>query len=187
MKKLIILHGQPMTYTYRVHPNAKRVGLTISKEGNLSVTAPKLVPQYVVKGFLESHAEWILGRVAYFKERALTHPSVVHSPSEKKDTVAKARELVQQKLKQHNEMYKLRWNKVTIKDTKTRWGSCSKRGNLNFNYKLAMLPEHLVDYVVVHELCHLGEFNHSENFWNLVAKAIPEYKKCRQELRKISV
>lgn len=187
MQKEIVLQGQVVSYRYRVHPNAKRVGLTISKEGNLSVTAPKLVPQYVVKAFLESHAEWILGRVTYFKERALTHPPVVHSPSEKKDTVAKAKELVQQKLKQYNEMYKLRWNKVTIKDTKTRWGSCSKRGNLNFNYKIAMLPEHLVDYVVVHELCHLGEFNHSQDFWNLVAKAIPEYKECREELKKVSL
>ncbi len=75
--------------------------------------------------------------------------------------------------------------KVTVRNQRSRWGSCSRKGNLNFNYRIALLPAHLADYVIVHELCHLGEFNHSRAFWNLVAQAVPDYAKCRAELRRI--
>ena len=91
--------------------------------------------------------------------------------------------LVKNKLEHFNQFYNFKYNKVTIRNQSTRWGSCSRRGNINFNYKLALLPENLVDYVIVHELCHLGEFNHSKDFWNLVAKTMSDYKERRQELR----
>ena len=91
--------------------------------------------------------------------------------------------LVKNKLEHFNQFYNFKYNKVTIRNQSTRWGSCSRRGNINFNYKLALLPESLTDYVVVHELCHIGEFNHSKDFWNLVAKTMPDYKERRQELR----
>ena len=185
--KEIILSGQVVSYTYRVHPKAKRIGLRISQEGNLSVTAPRFVPQYLTKKFLEHHAEWILQKVAYYKERALTHPVPSYSTHEKKEYAIKTKILVEERLQHYNELYNFRWKKITIRDTKTRWGSCSKKGNLNFNYKLALLPEHLASYVVVHELCHLGELNHSQDFWNLVAKALPEYKKYKEELKSISL
>ncbi|MCU0660293.1 MAG: M48 family metallopeptidase [Candidatus Pacebacteria bacterium] len=83
-----------------------------------------------------------------------------------------------------NKVYKFKFNKVSIKNQKTRWGSCSKRGNLNFNYKIALLPEKLAEYVVVHELCHLGQFNHSQKFWNLVAKTMPDYLDIKEELKR---
>jgi predicted metal-dependent hydrolase len=67
---------------------------------------------------------------------------------------------------------------------KSRWGSCSRKKNLNFNYKLIQLPLELADYIVVHELCHLQEFNHGQGFWNLVGETIPDYKARRDELRK---
>lgn len=94
-----------------------------------------------------------------------------------------ALELVRNKLEHFNKFYNFKYNRVTVRNQSTRWGSCSKGGNLNFNYKLALLPENLVDYVVVHELCHLGEFNHSKNFWGLVARMVPDFKERRQELR----
>ncbi len=89
------------------------------------------------------------------------------------------------RLAQHNQYYQLPIRKVFIKNLKSRWGSCSERGNLNFNYKLVFLPSELVDYVIVHELCHLREFNHSPKFWCAVAEVLPNHRSLRQALRTI--
>lgn len=94
--------------------------------------------------------------------------------------------LAKKRLEYFNTIYHFKYNRVTIRNQKTRWGSCSKKGNLNFNYKIALLPPKTADYIIVHELCHIGEFNHSRNFWNLVAETMPDYKELRNSLRKIS-
>jgi predicted metal-dependent hydrolase len=91
--------------------------------------------------------------------------------------------LVQTRLKYFSDIYGIKFNRISIKNQKTRWGSCSKKGNLNFNYKLVLLPEKLADYIIVHELCHLREFNHSKAFWQLVAKTVPDYLELRQALK----
>ena len=97
-----------------------------------------------------------------------------------------ARTLVLQKLEQFNQHYALMWGKVAIRNQKTRWGSCSKNGNLNFHYRIAFLPEPLQDYIIVHELCHLKMFDHSQDFWALVAEKVSNHRACRQDLRKFS-
>ena len=79
--------------------------------------------------------------------------------------------------------YDFKFGRVSIRNQKTRWGSCSKTGNLNFNYRIVLLPPRLCDYIIVHELCHLGEFNHSGKFWSLVALACPDYAEIRAELK----
>ncbi len=91
--------------------------------------------------------------------------------------------LVQKRLEHFNKFYGVKVNKVSIKNQKTRWGSCSKKGNLNFNYKIALIGDRLADYIIVHELCHLKEFNHGPKFWNLVAQTIPDYLERRKELK----
>jgi hypothetical protein len=98
----------------------------------------------------------------------------------------KTRILVENRISEFNKFYNYKINRIAIRNQRTRWGSCSKHGNLNFNYKLALIPEKLADYVIVHEICHLGEFNHSKNFWDLVEKTIPDYKTRREELMKIN-
>lgn len=94
----------------------------------------------------------------------------------------KAREVVLARLKYFNQFYGFTWNRVAIRNTKTRWGSCSEDKNLNFNYKLLFLPEELRDYVIVHELCHLKELHHRESFWLLVAERLPNYKVLKKSL-----
>src|SRR4051812_2511641 len=79
-----------------------------------------------------------------------------------------ALDLVNARLAYFNAFYNYKYNKVTIKNQFSRWGSCSRKGNLNFNYRIVLLPPELADYIVVHELCHLGEFNHGQKFWDLV-------------------
>jgi predicted metal-dependent hydrolase len=76
------------------------------------------------------------------------------------------------------------YGKVRVGSQKLRWGSCSKEGNLNFNFLLSALPTNIIDYIIIHELLHLVEFNHSDHFWKLVEHAIPSYKDCRTWLKK---
>ncbi len=95
-----------------------------------------------------------------------------------------ARALVQEKVVYFNTFYQFNIKAIRIRNTTSRWGSCSSKGNLNFNYGIVYLPPELVDYIVVHELCHLKEFNHSKNFWNLVGEVIPDYKVRRMRLKK---
>lgn len=95
----------------------------------------------------------------------------------------KARKLVGDMLARFNAHYGHEYKRVAIRATKSRWGSCSRAGNLNFNYRLALLPEELVEYVVVHELCHLREFNHSASFWSLVEQTIPDWRERRARLK----
>ena len=95
--------------------------------------------------------------------------------------------IVTDRISHFNTIYNFQIGKVSIKNQTTRWGSCSKKGNLNFNYRIVNLPPELQDYLVVHELCHLQEFNHSKAFWDLMGKAIPDYRARRQALRAIHV
>jgi predicted metal-dependent hydrolase len=97
----------------------------------------------------------------------------------------RARVLVHARLAYFNQFYGFALRKVFIKNMRSRWGSCSELGNLNFNYRLLFLPNDVVDYIIVHELCHLAHFNHSPQFWELVSVTIPEHKALRRMLRKI--
>lgn len=98
-----------------------------------------------------------------------------------------ARELIHRKLTEKNAYYSLPFGRVAIRNQRTRWGSCSKKGNLNFHYRIILLPEHLADYLVVHELCHLAEFNHSKKFWALVAQTIPDWRTRRKALTRHNI
>lgn len=98
-----------------------------------------------------------------------------------------ARRLVENRLSYFNKHYNFEINRIAIKNTSTRWGSCSSNNNLNFNYKIIYLRPELADYLIVHELCHLGELNHSKRFWALVAQTIPDYVEINKELRRTPV
>lgn len=95
-----------------------------------------------------------------------------------------ARTLIKNRIDHLNKVYKYSYGKISIRNQKTRWGSCSNKGNLNFNYKLLFLSEISRDYVIAHELCHLKEFNHSKKFWELVSLTIPNHRAVRKELKK---
>ena len=96
-----------------------------------------------------------------------------------------ARTLILERLNHFNQYYKLKWKRVAIRDTRSRWGSCSEDKNLNFSYKLLFLPDYLRDYVIIHELCHLQHLHHRQSFWDLVAEQAPEYQRYVAELRVI--
>jgi predicted metal-dependent hydrolase len=122
--------------------------------------------------------------IRYFLRPRRRSKKIVKRPSVKYlKYKEQTRLLVSERLIYWNNFYNFTYKKVFIKNQKTRWGSCSKQGNLNFSYKLVFLPKRLVDYIIVHELCHLGEFNHSVNFWKLVEKTIPNYIELKHELK----
>lgn len=95
-----------------------------------------------------------------------------------------ARRAILARLAELNLHYGFTYGRVAIRSQRSRWGSCSKKGNLNFNYILAALPPPLMDYVLVHELCHLAVFNHSRAFWALVLEVVPDYRARRTALRR---
>jgi predicted metal-dependent hydrolase len=96
-----------------------------------------------------------------------------------------ARTLCHERLAHFNQHYSLQYNRLSIKNTRSRWGSCSSKKNLNFNYRIVFLPAELQDYLIVHELCHLAQMNHGQHFWNLVAEQVPNYKQCVLQLRAV--
>lgn len=106
-----------------------------------------------------------------------------HSKLERAQLTREARILVHARLEYFNQLYGFSYNRIFIKNQKSRWGSCSSKKNLNFNYRIALLPTELQDYLIVHELCHLAEMNHSKNFWKLVERAVPEYKRLNKRLK----
>lgn len=112
-----------------------------------------------------------------------TKAHVAHYETHKEN----ARALIHDRLQYWSALYAVAYGRVAIRDQRTRWGSCSTKGNLNFNYRLVFLPIELVDYVVVHELCHLIEFNHSPAFWAHVARAFPDHEARKNILRKLPV
>jgi hypothetical protein len=160
-----------MIYTLREHPRARRINITVRRDGTVLVTKPKRVPMREVERFLERCGEWI----ARAQERVSKLPKTSRiEPSKKEYARLKeaARGEIARRISHFNSFYRVRFSRISIRNQKSRWGSCSRTGTLSFNYRIAFLPPHLADYIVVHELCHLHEMNHSKRFWALrIAKA----------------
>ena len=182
MKKQIELHKVKVDYTLRLSKRSRRMRLAIYRGGAFVVTAPQGINQNFIENFIIKKSQWVLDKLEYFNKFS----EFILPKSWKKEFLKhknKALDLAEDRIKYFNNHYKFKVNKISIKNQKTRWGSCSMKGIINFNYKIALLPERLADYIIVHELCHLGEFNHSRRFWNLVAEAIPDHREIRSELK----
>lgn len=183
---------------YTLNPTrrtTKHIRITLTRDGLIKVSKPRHVNIAQVEAFILSKSTWInhhLNKIKSAQSEQSQNSNQQH-PLKKltrrdyllhKNT---ALHLVTKKLIIYNKHYNFTYKNISIKNTKTRWGSCSRRGNLNFNYKIALIPEHLADYIIVHELCHLGQFNHSQKFWNLIEETIPDYKERVRELKGIHV
>lgn len=183
MKKHIELHKRQVPYTLKVSKRAKRLRLAVYCDGAFVVTAPRYLQVNIIEKFIIKKSQWVIDKIDYFSSFAQSL-KIRNTKAEFHKHREQALEIAEKRTAKFNKIYKFEFNKINIKNQKTRWGSCSKKGNLNFNYKIALLPERLADYIIVHELCHLGQFNHSQKFWNLVAQGIPDYLEIKQELKK---
>lgn len=183
IQKKMTLNSQKIEYTVRKHRQAKRLKLAISCDGNVAVTLPWRMGFVSADDFIRKNAEWVLEKMKAMKKIGRNSLFARHDRVEYLKLRETAREMVASRLEKYAEFYGFQYNGVAIRNQKTRWGSCSSKGNLNFNYKILLLPQRHADYIIVHELCHLKEFNHGKRFWNLVAQTIPEYEKIVAQLK----
>jgi len=165
----------------RHSPRVKRLRITVHADARVVLSVPLRTSLVEAERFFARKIDWVRTAIERLRGRELKQLP----PLGRRDyNVHKeaARVLVWEKLVRWNARYRCAVARVTIRCTRSRWGSCSARGNLNFSYRLVHLPEHLVDYVIVHELCHLKELNHSPRFWALVAETHPHHRALRREL-----
>lgn len=182
MNKQIKLADSNITYTLRVSRRAKRLRLAIYCNGDLVLTVPKFLRAEIAEKFIREKADWILKKINYFSQTQAS-PLISLTRRDYLNNREKARQLITERLDYFNKIYNFEYKQVNIRDQKTRWGSCSRQGSLNFNFRLFYLQAELRDYVIVHELCHLKEFNHSPRFWKLVAQAVPDWLNLRKKLK----
>ena len=169
-------------YTTKVSTRARRLRLTVHAGARVVLTIPRGVPREIAARFAETKAQWIADKIAHFQklpERLLPLANKRDYAQYKDRALALARE----RLLFFAAAYGLSFRSVTIRNQKTRWGSCSKKGNMSFSYRVALLPPRYADYIIVHELCHLKEMNHSRRFWDLVARTVPDHRDIRRRLK----
>jgi predicted metal-dependent hydrolase len=181
MKREIELDGQKVEYTIRTSTRARNLRMTIELDGTVVVVVPNFMFLPFVEKFLRQKSSWILKHIKRMKK--LEGKTVIKlSQGEYETNKHEILKRVNERLEFFNKFYNYSYNRVSIRNQSSLWGSCTRQGNLQFNYKLTFVPPRTFDYVIVHELCHLKEHNHSERFWKLVAKIIPDYKTVRKSL-----
>lgn len=169
-------------YLYKKNKRSKRMRISYCQSSGLTVTVPWYANRWLAEGFLLKNSEWVARVIEKAKNNPFTN---IFKDKKYQDHKEQARVFIAERLAHYNNLLQLPYEKVFIKNQRKVWGSCSSKRNLNFNYKLLFLEKDLADYVVVHELCHLREMNHSKKFWNLVGSILPDYNKRRAELKKI--
>jgi predicted metal-dependent hydrolase len=154
--------------------------ITVRGDGSVTLTVPGGVAEGVAEGFLRSKAAWVLKHAgAGLGAGTLRYPNYPTYAESK----AVAQRAIMTRVRAVNRTYGFRYARVSVRNQKSRWGSCSRKGNLSFNFRVMFLPEPAQDYIVAHELCHLAEFNHSPKFWAQVARVTPDYKEVRKALK----
>ena len=163
-----------------IRSSRKTIAIQITPAGEVVVRCPGRMRTQDVQRFVESKADWIRAHLAKFENRPAPQP---FTQAEIKALADKALQYIPGRVKHFAPMVGVSYGRITIRNQKTRWGSCSGPGNLNFNCLLMLCPEEVRDYVVVHELCHRKELNHSACFWNEVARVMPDYAQHRKWLK----
>ena len=176
-----ILDMSDFQYQIKKSSRAKNLRLVIYPNGKIVITQPRFVSDRQVARFIKSKSAWLANKKMSLQKNSL---KINIPPGGYTRHKARARLKITQQVEEVNNFYGFVYQRIAIRDTKTRWGSCSGKKNLNFSYQLYFLPEELLSYVVTHELCHLQEMNHSKDFWQLVAQTIPDFRERRRELKK---
>ncbi len=159
-----------------IRSKRRTIAIEITPEGRVVVRAPNRMPLYAVKDFIAKHEGWIRKKLEKIKNAP--RPEVRQlSEAEWRELFDRAADVIPERVRFYASKIGVTYGRITIRNQRTRWGSCSAKGNLNFNCLLMLTPPEVIDSVIVHELCHRKEMNHSKRFYAEVLQAFPEYKK----------
>lgn len=169
-----------------IRSNRKTVAIQVNSDLSVTVRAPRSVSEKDIEEILKKKEAWIskhIEKIKETKERFEAEPTEKLTREKVIALVEEALKVIPERVEYFAKVIGVTYGKITIRNQKTRWGSCSSKGNLNFNCLLMLAPPEVLDYVVVHELCHRKQMNHSKAFWLEVEKVLPDYKEVRKWLK----
>lgn len=171
-----------------IRSNRRTISLEITSAGEVLVRAPRYMAEAEIRAFVESKSSW-LSKHLQKKEKDIEalQEEGAFSEQEIEKLRKLAKNVIPEKVAYYARLMGVTYGRISIRKQKTRWGSCSREGNLNFNCLLMMAPPEVLDYVVVHELSHRLEMNHSARFWAQVEKVMPDYRVPRRWLKEHGV
>ena len=154
------------------------------RQGRLVIRAPRRATGAEIDAFLQRERAWIEAHLEMSRERQRAAEEIPKlTPEELRALADRAAGYIPERVKYFAPLVGVTWGRITIRNQRSKWGSCSEKGNLNFNCLLMLTPPEVIDSVVVHELCHRREMNHSERFYREVRKVFPEYDKWNKWLK----
>ncbi len=172
-----------------IYSSRRTMGLEVTADGRVKARVPNRTADAVVEKFVKERAGWIAEKYLLQKARqekqklARGTRDYEQNPALEARYRELARAVIGQRVSYFAAKIGVTYGRISIRDQKTRWGSCSGRGNLNFNWKLVLMPPEVLDYVVVHELAHRKQMNHSPLFWAEVGRVLPDYESRRRWLK----
>ena len=167
-----------------IRSNRKSLGLEIKPDGQVIVRAPVRLSEREIRRFVIQHEDWIREHLEIIKQKQENRPEIERlTMQEIQELADQALKVIPQRVAYYAPKVGVSYGKITIRNQKSRWGSCSSKGNLNFNCLLMLTPPEVIDSVVVHELCHRKEMNHSDRFYEEVLKVFPDYWKWNKWLK----
>ena len=162
----------------------KTISLQIKPDGSMELKVPLQTTNAQIQEFLNQKSDWINKHLQAVKERQQQMSQIKSLTMEEiRDLADQALEVIPKRVAYFAEIVGVTYGRITIRNQKSKWGSCSSKGNLNFNCLLMLMPTEVQDYIVVHELCHRKEMNHSPKFWAEVRKVLLDYEKQKSWLK----
>jgi len=164
------------------HPRARRYVIRVRADGTVRVTMPRWGSKREAELFAFEQQRWIERQQRRVAEREVA-PARTYSADELRELLSRARRELPHALLRLAVVHDLKVSRVSVRNQRSRWGSCSPNGHICLNWRLVLMPETVREYVLIHELMHLRRLDHSRTFWKLVAAACPDYEEARKWLR----